>query len=86
MEVCRRAGVSRSNLYDHHPLLVEEIVGKRAAARKSGTTTARAVGSSDSVKRLKERNHALLLLYAELLQEVRLLRSRLERVQKKRRG
>lgn len=83
-EICRRAGVSRSNLYEFHSSLVTEIRGKPAVAKRAPSGAQKA-DSRDSVKQLKERNRALLILYAELLQEVRLLRARLDRVQRSKR-
>lgn len=84
-EICRRAGVSRSNLYEAYPSLVEEIRGTSTSVQKAKPRATRQSDPRDSVQHLKERNHALLMLCSELLQELRVLRSRLERVQKSKR-
>jgi hypothetical protein len=84
-ELCRRAQVSKSNLYEAHPALVKEIRGNRGAAKKPASAAAKAKDPVDAVARLQKRNHALLYLCFELQQELRMLRARLARVQKPRR-
>ncbi len=81
-EICRRAGVSRSNLYAAHPTLVRDIHGPKAPAKKRVAAAPKAVDQKDTVEWLKKRNQALLVLYIELQQEVRLLRARLESAKK----
>lgn len=81
-ELCRRANVSKSNLYEAHPALVKEIRGNRPAPRKRATAVAKANDARDAVPRLQLRNRALLLMCLELQQELRLLRARLDRVKK----
>lgn len=84
IELCRRAKVSKSNLYDAHPELLDEIRGsRRPVPKREAPANTRASG--DTVAALRERNHALLLLCLELQSEVRRLRARLDRVQKPKR-
>jgi transposase-like protein len=75
-EICRRAGVSRANLYATHPNLIAEILGNRADATPKPSTS-KALSSTKkhkSAEKASEREKALLYLCLELKVEVEHLR------------
>ena len=81
-EICRLAGVNRSNLYANHRDLVLEIQRARESAPRRESTPKRNVSvgkDAAEVRKLEEVNRALLYVALELQLEVRALRAKLKR-------
>lgn len=74
-ELCRLAGVSRSNVYVSHREVIEKLrsVRENRNHKKLGRKSSRREG--DEVQKLKERVAALQLICVELYSELRIARS-----------
>ena len=70
-DLCRQAGINRSNLYANHPMLLKEI---RDLSRKNNAEKRRlkepTTHDSTQLKRLRMQNKALLYICLELRCEV----------------
>ena len=84
-EICRRANVSRANLYEFHRPLIKEIVGAKVLIVKSEKSSPASRDDAVVISELTRRNQALLLLCLELTRELQLVRARLEQVKSKKR-
>lgn len=85
--ICRAAGVSRANLYEHHPELVKEIL---AWGAKNITANGKSISQCEQLKaalrdkkELQIRFNAILAICVELQAEVRVLRANASRTNRR---
>lgn len=77
--LARKAGVSRSNLYESHPDLVASLrqESRGSRPRRTHSTDARLAELCNQLTEVRRVNKALLLMNVELNQEIIRLRRRL---------
>ena len=80
LEICRMAGINRSNIYEHHPAFVQRV--RTMQVKKSVQTGAiknsPPVNKTDIMKqisRLKDENKSLLYLCFKLKQRLKIFAS-----------
>lgn len=83
LEICRMAGINRSNIYEHHPAFVQRIrtlqTNRPDQTRISGNTSSLSnTETQRQISRLKEENKSLLYLCLKLKTEVEDLREQLD--------